>query len=105
MADADLAFAIALREQRHAARISQRQLAENMCATGRKMHQTSIAKIESGDRTVSVGEAVAIAGIIGVPLAHLIGGEMSPDVADRMRAFERQLRARIADQILAGGPQ
>lgn len=36
-------------------------------------HQTTVAKVESGEREVKLTEAVALAEIIGVPLSELIG--------------------------------
>jgi len=61
-----------LRVLREAAGLTQRQLAHQMTLAGRKMHQTTIAKIEAGERPVSVGEGAALADIMGCGLGDLI---------------------------------
>jgi len=71
-ADADEILARRLRALREAAQLTQRQLADRMAGAGYQMHQTTIAKIEAGQRPVIVGEAVAFARIIGVDLADLV---------------------------------
>jgi transcriptional regulator with XRE-family HTH domain len=89
----DSIFARRLREVRQQARTTQQQLAERMTATGHKMHRSAIAKIEVGDRPVSIGEAVQLAGILGVPLMEL--------VTDRGSATEQEKlhRTRVEAQI------
>ena len=60
-AESDAILARRLRALREAAQLTQRQLADRMAGAGYQMHQTTIAKIESGDRPVTIGEAVAAA--------------------------------------------
>ena len=38
-------------------------------------HQTTVAKVEAGDREVKLAEAVALAEIVRTPLSTLIGAE------------------------------
>jgi transcriptional regulator with XRE-family HTH domain len=78
-ADPDAVLARRLRELRETARLTQRQLADRMTGAGYQMHQTTIAKIEAGQRPVIVGEAVALARIIGVDLAALVTEPAAPD--------------------------
>jgi transcriptional regulator with XRE-family HTH domain len=72
MHDPDQVLPEHLRMIREAAGRTQRAVAEEMTLAGYKMHQTTIAKIEAGERPVTVGEAVALACIVGVSLTALI---------------------------------
>lgn len=90
----DSIFARRLREVRQQARTTQQQLAERMTATGHKMHRSAIAKIEVGDRPVSIGEAVQLAGILGVSLMELVTDRGS--VTDQ----EKLHRVRVEAQIV-----
>jgi transcriptional regulator with XRE-family HTH domain len=69
---ADVVFAERLRAVRRTARITHRQLADRMTAAGRKMHPSTIAKIEACDRPVSIGEAVHLAAVLCVDLHDLL---------------------------------
>jgi len=100
-ASADAVFAQRLREIRTQALITQRQLAERMTAAGHKVYQSTIGKIEVGDRTASVGEAVALASILGVGLTALTG-EPDPDAGTQARIQNlRYLVARRQEEVLA----
>jgi transcriptional regulator with XRE-family HTH domain len=68
----DAIFARRLREVRQVAGVTQQQLADRMTAVGHKMHRSAIAKIEVGDRPVSIGEAVQLAGQLGTTLMDLV---------------------------------
>ncbi len=57
-----------LREERH---WSQSQLAERLGELGFDLHQTTIAKMESGRRPLRVSEAVAVAQVFGLPAPTL----------------------------------
>lgn len=78
----DEVFARQLRAVRQAAGLTQQQLAGRMNAAGTKMHRSAVAKIEAGDRPVSVGEAVRFAAVLGVSLDELVT-EPGPDTAPR----------------------
>jgi transcriptional regulator with XRE-family HTH domain len=68
----DVLFGRRLRGLREEAGLTQRQLADRMRAAGYKMHQTTVAKIEAGERAVSVGEAAEFAGALGIDLTEMI---------------------------------
>lgn len=70
--DPDGVLARRVRALRETSDLTQREIADKMTAAGYRMHQTTIAKIESGERPVYVGEAVALAGILGVSLEQLL---------------------------------
>lgn len=88
--DAGAEFAQRLRYLRKAAGRTQKDLADCMTAAGLTFHQTTVAKIEAGERAASVGEAVQLAAILGAPLADLIA---SPPARDPLLVARAQLRA------------
>ena len=96
---ADRVFARRLSALRKAAGLTQQQLAGNMAETGSAMHRSAIAKIEAGDRAVSIGEAVQLARALGVGLAELV---TDPDSGS---AQERAHRARVDAQVKVRGLQ
>ena len=84
--------------------ITQQQLADRMAIAGHRMHRSAIAKIESGERPVTIGEAVEFAGILGIPLADLVTGpglddarrdRIEAQVAVRSLQFEAIDRAKL----------
>lgn len=108
--DRDAIFAQRVRVLREAAQLTQRQVADKMTFAGYRMHQTTIAKIEAGERPVYVGEAVALAGVLGVGIGDLITepreGDVITALAERSRwaarvnelATEAQtLQSKLAD--------
>jgi transcriptional regulator with XRE-family HTH domain len=96
----DAIFARRLRTVRQSAGLTQLQLADRMSAAGDKMHRSAIAKIESGDRVVSVGEAVQIAGVLGVDLVELVTDPAGQDEAHRRRV-EAQAEVRSRQHLAA----
>ena len=69
---ADSIFARRLRAVRKQAGKTQKQLADLMADRGHKMRQSTVAKIESGERPVSIGEAVQLAEVLGASLMDLV---------------------------------
>jgi len=43
-----------------------------MSARGFKWHQATVYKIENGSRQVHIGEAAAVAAVLGVPLDRMV---------------------------------
>lgn len=78
---AEALLAERLRALREGAEMTQGQLAERMTQLGFSMHQTAIAKIERGQRPVSLNEAVALAAALRVPVTDLFltDSEGGPD--------------------------
>lgn len=64
-------FAANLRSTREAMGITQAELAERMRDRGFGFHQATIYKIEKGERKVSIGEAMAIAGLFDIDVTDL----------------------------------
>ncbi len=61
-----------LKVLRMTARLSQEDMAERMRRLGFKMHQTQIAKIENGARSISFNEALGFAKALGVPAGNFL---------------------------------
>lgn len=57
---------------------SQAQLAERLTTLGYPIHETSIARIESGERKVSLDDALMITAVLGCQLAHLLAPADGP---------------------------
>jgi transcriptional regulator with XRE-family HTH domain len=72
-------FGVAVRSYRLARSLTQEALAARATELGSPMTQTTIAKIERGDRPTPVGEAAVFAQIFGVTLQDLV----PPDAATR----------------------
>ena len=62
-----------LRAEREHRGWSQEQLAKLLSRKGFPFHASTIAKIEAGDRSVGIAEAVAVAELFEVPLDSLLG--------------------------------
>ena len=88
--------------QRKQRRWSQPLMARELTAQGvRGLHASSIAKIEAGDRSVRINEAVAYADVFGVPLNTLLG-RASEAPEDNLTLSLRAIRdtcARTALQV------
>ncbi|MFI6986108.1 helix-turn-helix domain-containing protein [Embleya sp. NPDC050154] len=69
----DEVFAAWMRADRKRIGWSQQRIADATTAHGRLFHQTQIAKIERGDRKVSLAEAADIAAAMGSSLAVALG--------------------------------
>jgi transcriptional regulator with XRE-family HTH domain len=93
--DPRVLFPRRVREVRTQAGLTQQQLADRMSLVF-KMHRSAIAKIEAGDRPVLLGEAIAIAQILGVDLQELI---TDPDYHAGRPALQR-LKAQLAVRSL-----
>ena len=92
---ADSIFARRLRAIRTQAGVTQKQLADRMAARGYKMLQSTVAKIESGERPVSIGEAVQLAEVLGVDLGELITERSADPVRDRALQERDEARIRV----------
>lgn len=68
-------FGRRLKDLRTAKGWTQDDLAKRMTAAGHPLHQTTVAKIESGNRPTPVGEIAVLAAILDAPIAMMF----SPD--------------------------
>lgn len=70
--DLDETFAANLKQAREDARLSQEELARRMSLRGFRFHQSTVNKIETGERKVSIGEAAELATVLHVRLEALV---------------------------------
>jgi transcriptional regulator with XRE-family HTH domain len=110
--DLDKVFARRFRELREIAGVTQLAVAVQMQAAGHpNIHRSTVGKIENADRPVTVGEAVALARIIGVDVAGLLA-DPDPDSRECQEALaafaqaerrmaEARVRADHAERIAA----
>lgn len=60
--------------------LTQEAVTAEMVKRGFEFHQSTLYKIESGKRRVLIGEAVALAEVLGVPLESLISPDTEAEV-------------------------
>jgi transcriptional regulator with XRE-family HTH domain len=66
-------FAANIRARRESVGWSQGELARRLRENGwENFHQTTVSRIEKGDRPIRLGEAVAVAELLGVPIDKLL---------------------------------
>ena len=102
---ADERFAANLREQRELKKMSQGELARRMVERGFPYYQQTVRRVEDGRRKVSVGEAAALASILGTTVERLTWpGQAATDAAllDMYidRAFTAKRRIARSTQLL-----
>jgi len=94
-------LARSLRAMREARGLTQKAVAAEMAACGfPTFRQTVVAKIEGGQRPVTVNEGAALAAILGLSLADLISGPASDDEA-RLAEVEAAVAGAEADLTAA----
>jgi hypothetical protein len=67
-------------------------MARELRDLGFPMHQTTVAKLESGDRPLRVGEAVAVAAVFGMPFEALFHMPAQPGEPTTIAALREQLQ-------------
>lgn len=89
----ELFFGLHVKDLRKARGWSQEELANRMSAVGHPMHQTTVAKLESGSRPTNVGEVAALAAIFRLSIAALF--DRSDDHMTRLKELAA-LAARLS---------
>ena len=89
----DVLFGRRLRYMREEAGLTQRQLADVMRGAGYKMHQTTVAKIEAGERAVPVDEAAQFADALGIDLTQMINVGKGRLVTAQLKVRSLEFRA------------
>lgn len=87
-------FGRQVRQARELLRWSQAELAEHLAKLGVTMHQATIARLEGGERRVSVDDAMALAAALGVSPLFLFSGAYTGeavDVTPKVRAATGQM--------------
>ncbi len=101
------AFAEGVRAMRQARGWSQAELAVRLGEYGFRMHQTTVAKLEAGERPIRINEAAALCTLFGVQLIDVLSGGRQPegDVATLQQRVDAaqdsydQLRALHTDVV------
>ena len=97
MASFDEQFGKKVRALRERA-LTQSQLAAEMTAAGHRMYQTTIAKIESGERPVSFDEAVSLAEVLGADLAEMAGMHTAGEDSAQRALVDARIAVRAAER-------
>jgi transcriptional regulator with XRE-family HTH domain len=109
MADTSATFIAWLKGARTAAGLSQQKVADALKAQGFAVFQTTVAKIERGDRPVRLDEAVAFAALFGTTLDVALGlkSDTSQSFTSRDLARRTSLLQQISSLVEAelGGPR
>ena len=88
--EADARFAQRVKAERERRRISQTQLVTALAAkNGIRWHQSTMTKVEAGERPVRLMEALALASVLGMPLDDLLD---DPDSEEARRRRSERLR-------------
>jgi transcriptional regulator with XRE-family HTH domain len=99
-------FGARVKDLRNSRRWTQEELAKRMTAAGHAMHQTTIAKLEGGNRPTTIGEASVIAAIFNMPIARLFDTYDAEDyaelaiLANRLAALSAE-KVKLAERISA----
>lgn len=100
VADTNAAFTQWLRTVRAEAGLSQQKLADTLRAGGlSNFHQTTVAKIERGERPLRLDEAVAIAELFGTTLDAALG--LKPGSENSLAARDLARRTSVLTTIRA----
>ncbi|MCZ4278602.1 helix-turn-helix domain-containing protein [Rhodococcoides yunnanense] len=86
----DARFAINMQRERERAGLSQADLVRNLReGNWQTVHQTTVSRIEKGERPVRLGEAMSIARALRVDLRHLL---LEPDDAKVMASLDSAVK-------------
>jgi transcriptional regulator with XRE-family HTH domain len=90
--EAERRLAANLRILREGRGISQMKLAQEMAARDWPWRQQTVARVESGQRMIRLGEAVALASILGVSLGYLTRPGSDAIEVEKIRGASVRLR-------------
>jgi len=93
---ADQRFAAGVRHARERAGLSQGALAEKMAGEGYPFRQQTVSEIESGQRAVRMGEGLALARVLAVPVESLVRPEGVAHQGWTITEAKRDLQAALA---------
>lgn len=94
-------FASRLRDVRTRRGWTQQDVSNQLAGLGRPMDRAAIARIEAGERQVSIDDFVSLAAALGVSPVHLIvplEGDVSVEIAPEVEVSPRQARQWIRGQ-------
>ncbi|MEU6028030.1 helix-turn-helix transcriptional regulator [Streptomyces tauricus] len=81
--------AATIRDLRERAGLNTTEVARRLTAAGRETHQTTVSRIESGTRAISVDDVAALAAVLGVrPASLLPSGAPADPCADGEHSYD-----------------
>jgi transcriptional regulator with XRE-family HTH domain len=89
-------LARSVRALRTARDLTQAGLARKMTDLGFSWHPTTVARVEAGERDISLDEAVALADLLGIPLVDLLRGERTA-LLEQIATVQKRLAQAAAD--------
>lgn len=93
-------FGVRVKDLRAARGWTQGELAKRMTSAGYPMHQTTVAKMESGSRPTNVGEVAALAAIFGVPIGSVFSADDEVDQMLLRMSEATSEAARLAQELV-----
>ncbi|MDV6276372.1 helix-turn-helix transcriptional regulator [Rhodococcus erythropolis] len=87
--DVFVARMIVLRDMKN---VTQVELAKRLTGLGKNFYDSTIAKIEKGQRRVSLIEAALISEALGVDLAYMTASDIPDDIRVHMESEVRALK-------------
>ncbi|MFG1800209.1 helix-turn-helix domain-containing protein [Micromonospora carbonacea] len=97
--DPEEGFRVRMRQLRQALGCSQQRFAEEMSARGFNWHQTTVAKVEVGQRLVSLAEALGVADALGAKLDDMVAPLPISPVDDDERAILVRLLQQATEEM------
>ncbi|MFJ2007374.1 helix-turn-helix transcriptional regulator [Streptomyces chartreusis] len=104
---AEEAFIAQMKRRRSLLNLSQGELAVRLSALGENLYQQTIAKLESGQRSLKLSEADAIARALGTTVQEMLSGVfgeppwVTQSISRDMNALEEAVAATLAELKLA----
>lgn len=74
---------------------TQQELAERLAQLGHEMHQTTVAKLESGRRPIRLNELIALATLLEVPATSLMPQDGAPSAYEVARLEANDLARQV----------
>lgn len=90
-AESEQYFGENVRQFRVMSGMSQADLAKRLTDAGFTMHQTTVAKLEKGNRPTAVGEVAALASVFDIPIGGLFTGRPSHQILMRLKQANSRL--------------
>ncbi|MFX4294079.1 helix-turn-helix transcriptional regulator [Streptomyces bohaiensis] len=91
-------FAVRLRDRRIEDGLTQAELADRVAALGGQLYQQTIAKIETGARSIKLGEADVLARALGTTVGDLLQGALPAELEGASEGDQGEALARLEEE-------
>lgn len=99
----EINFATQMRERREAKGWSQTEMARRLAEEGLKFHQTTVQRVEIGQRPLKLTEAMVIANVLGVKFERMLRGDSIEiaynELADKVKVGAFDFHVHQAEMI------